>query len=495
MKRYLPVISLLLCFALLFSGCKGEKEPEEAEQTTETTTESVQNAATVIKDGKISLPFNKTDGLNPYFAKSYENLYLCNLLYEPLFSVDSTYKANSVLAETIIVNGTTATVTIRTDAECRGSNPINAYDVVYSFNMAKASFAWSGMLSGVNSATAMSNNTIQFGLSFNDQYITNKLTFPVVKSGTADSAIAVPTGSGDYYYIENILKNVKNTEKTVTLCEIDTNKSSENAFKIGKTDVYFNDLASCNFASVIGADYSVQLNNMVYLGLNSARGALTKQVRSAIAAQINAEEIAISSYQGHATPIKLPVNPESAIAKEITQINTKSDKNLAINILDRCGFINYSGKAKTNGAYLLSFTLIVNNDNRYRVAAAYNIADSLRECGFLITVLPLSFADYNQRIASGNFDMYLGEIKLDSSMDISQFFGSGVQSMGVDKTERVVTQYYKFRAGEITAQQYFEIFSEYYPFVPVCFRKGYAVFSGDINPQINNFPNNIYSGI
>ncbi|MBR2454521.1 MAG: hypothetical protein IKB36_00540 [Clostridia bacterium] len=495
MKRYLPVISLLLCFALLFSGCKGEKEPEETEQTTETTTESVQNTGTVIKDGKISLPFNKTDGLNPYFAKSNENLYLCNLLYEPLFSVDSTYKANPVLAETINVNGTTATVTIRTDAECRGSNPINAYDVVYSFNMAKASYAWSGMLSSVNSATAMSNNSIQFNLSFNDQYVANKLTFPIVKSGTADTQSAVPTGSGDYYYIQNNLKNVGNADKNISLFETDTNKSSENAFKIGKTDVYFNDLSNCNYTSVNGADYSVQLNNMVYVGLNSARGALTKHVRSAIAAQINAEEIAISSYQGHATPIKLPVNPESAIAKEIKQIDVKSNKTLAESILDKCGFINYSGKAKTNGAYLLSFTLIVNNDNRYRVAAAYNIADSLKECGFLITVLPLSFADYNQRIASGNFDMYLGEIKLDSSMDISQFFGGGAQGMGIDKTERVVTEYYKFRAGEITAQQYFEIFSEYYPFVPVCFRKGYAVFSGDINPQTNQFPNNIYSGI
>ena len=495
MKRYLTVISLLLCFALLFSGCKGEKEPEETEQTTETTTESVQNTGTVIKDGKISLPFNKTDGLNPYFAKSNENLYLCNLLYEPLFSVDSTYKANPVLAETINVNGTTATVTIRTDADCRGSNPINAYDVVYSFNMAKASYAWSGMLSGVNSATAMSNNSIQFNLSFNDQYVANKLTFPIVKSGTAETQSAVPTGSGDYYYIQNNLKNMGNAEKSISLFETDTNKSSENAFKIGKTDVYFNDLSNCNYTSVNGADCSVQLNNMVYIGLNSARGALTKHVRSAIAAQINAEEIAISSYQGHATPIKLPVNPESAIAKEIKQIDVKSNKTLAESILDKCGFINYSGRAKTNGAYLLTFTLIVNNDNRYRVAAAYNIADSLKECGFLITVLPLSFADYNQRIASGNFDMYLGEIKLDSSMDISQFFGGSAQGMGIDKTERVVTEYYKFRAGEITAQQYFEIFTEYYPFVPVCFRKGYAVFSGDINPQTNQFPNNIYSGI
>ena len=495
MKRYLTVVSLVLCFALLFSGCKSKEVTQEPTETTEVTTESVQNTGPVIKDGKISLPFNKTDGLNPYYAKSCENLYLCSLLYEPLFSTDSGYNAIPDLAQSIIVSGTTASVSIRTDADCRGSSQINAYDVVYSFNMAKASYAWSGNLTGVLSATAMNNNTIEFALSFCDQYIANKLTFPIVKSGTADSQPAIPTGSGDYYYIQNILKSVQNTEKTIELYAVDTNDSSENAFKIGKTDVYFNDLADCNYTSVTGANYSVQLNNMVYLGLNSARGALTKNVRSAIAAQINAEETAVSSYQGHATAVKLPVNPESDMVKGLSQIDVKSNKALAETILDRCGFINYSGKAKTNGAYLLSFTLIVNNDNRYRVAAAYNIADSLNACGFLINVQALSFVDYNQRIASGNYDMYIGEIKLDNSMDISPFFGSGAHGMGIDKTEKCVTDYYKFRAGEMTAEEYYEVFSEYYPFIPICFRKGNVVFSGDVNPQTNSFPNNIYSGI
>lgn len=165
MKRYLTVISLALVFAIVFIGCKKEEIPQEAEQTTETTTELLQNTATVIKDGKTALPFNETDGVNPYFAKSYENLYLCNLLYEPLFSVDNTYKANPVLAETISVTGTTAKVTVRTDAVCHGSNPINAYDVVYSFNMAKASYAWSGMLENVVSATATGTYSVEFTLS------------------------------------------------------------------------------------------------------------------------------------------------------------------------------------------------------------------------------------------------------------------------------------------------------------------------------------------
>ncbi len=496
MKKLCSVISIILCITLLFTACNnGGEVINNEESTTESLSQAIENTATVVKDGKISLPFNETDGFNPFFAKSNENLYLSSLLFESLFTVDSGYNANPNLAQSISINGTTATVTIRLDADCRGANPINAYDVEYSFNMAKNSYNWSGTLAGVVSATAQSNSVIDFTLEFADSLVAGKLTFPIVKSGTADTQTAIPTGSGDYYYSQGALRSVSDAEKVITLCSIDTNDSAENAFKIGKTDVYFNDLADCEYESITGTTFNLQLNNMVYLGLNSARGAMTKHVRSAIAAKIDAEEIAVSSYQGHATAIKLPVNPESEIAKKVSLINTKGDKITADKIIDRCGYTRYSGRAKTNGAYLLTFTLIVNNDNKYRVAAAYNIADSLNECGFLINVEALSFADYNQRISSGNYDMYLGEVKLDGSMDISQFFGSGALGMGIDKTERVVTDYYKYRAGEISEKQYFDIFAEYYPFVPICFRKGSAVFSGDVTPQENQFPYNIYAGI
>ena len=496
MKKLSSVISIILCVTLLFSACNnGGEVSNNEEQTTESPNQVTENTANVVKDGKISLPFNETDGFNPFFAKSNENLHLSSLMYESLFTVDSSYKANPDLAQSITINGTTATVTIRLDADCRGASPINAYDVVYSFNMAKASYNWSGALSGVVSATAQSNSVIDFSLSFSDSLVAGKLTFPIVKDGTANSQTAIPTGSGAYYYSQGALRSVSDAEKFITLFNIDTNETAKNAFKIGKTDVYFSDLADCEYESITGTSFNLQLNNMVYLGLNSARGALTKHIRSAIAAKIDAEEIAVSSYQGHATAIKLPVNPESDIASKVSVINTKSDKTTADNIIDRCGYTRYSGKAKTNGAYLLTFTLIVNNDNKYRVAAAYNIADSLNECGFLINVQALSFADYNERISSGNYDMYLGEVKLDGSMDISEFFGGGALGMGINKTERVATDYYKYRAGEITEQQYFDIFAEYYPFVPICFRKGSVVFSGDVVPQENQFPYNIYSGI
>ena len=497
MKNALKLIALLLCVTMLFSAC-GEKTPIENESTTDTTQQNVsaENEASPKGDGVISLPYNETDGLNPFFAKSNENLYICNLIFEPLFSVDKNYNTTPVIAESIAVNGTTATVNLRTDADCRGSQPINAYDVVYSFNLAKASYAWAGYLNGISGATAISKFAVAFTLDYADVYAGAKLCFPVVKEGTADIQNAIPTGSGSYYVLENKLASVADSSKTIKLYGVDTNKSSENAFKIGTTDVYFSDLSNCEYMGITGKTEEVILNNMVYLGLNNNNGGLNKYVRSAIAAGLNGDDIVLSSYQGHGKAVKMPVNPSAYYYEKTSAINSQGDTTLAEKILDRSGFTRYSGKAKTDDAFVLSFDLIVNRDNKYRLAAAFHIADSLNKLGFYINVLPLSFAEYNQRISAGNYDMYLSEIKLDGSMDLSQFFlENGSLSVGVDKSSKASTEYFRYRAGNITAEEYYEIFAEEYPFVPVLFRNGYVATSGDIKTDLSENPFDLYKNL
>ncbi len=485
MKNAYKIIALFLCIILTFSACSNTKNDDETTTQTEETTVNTENTNTSEKgDGKIALPYNETDGLNPYFAKSNENLYICSLLFDSLFSLDENYNANPEIAKSITVNGNKATVSLRTDASCKGSQPINAQDVVYSFNLAKASYAYSGCLNGIASAEVSSTHSVVFTLEYSDVYVSAKLTFPIVKHGTADIQASVPTGSGDYYYVEGTLIN-NTTNEQIGLYSIDTSKSAENAFKIGATDAFFSDLADCEYTGVAGDTQEVLLNNMVYLGFNSSNGGLNEYVRSAIAAKINGEDIVVSAYQGHGIAAKLPVNPNSYINKNLSTVSVQGDKTLAENILDRCGFIRYSGKAKTNGSYLLSFNLIVNRDNLYRLAAAYLIADSLNEIGFYITVHPLSFADYNERIASGNYHMYLGEVKLDGSMDLSQFFKeNGSLSVGIDLTSKAATKYFEYRAGKITTEEYYEFFKEEYPFVPVIFRAGYMVTSTDIKDDL-----------
>lgn len=486
MKKSVRLISLLLCFVLCFSACKKGGQNPENQTTTVPTSEN--NGENGISAGQITLPYNSADGLNPYFAKSYENLFICKYLFKPLFSVDSKYNANPVIAENISVNGTSAVVTIKSGVSCRGSSPITAADVVYSFNMAKASYAYGGYLTNVITASVKSSNTVEFTLDFADIYIAGRLTFPIVKEGTADIQTAVPTGSGDYFYSEKKLVGVSDSGKTIELYEIGTNESAESVFKIGTTDFYFSDLSDCNYSAIAGKTENVLLNNMVYLGMNSANGALNKYIRSAIAVKLDCEDIALSSYQGHAAAAKLPINPESTVAGQVKAVETAGNKDLADRIIDNCGYTRYSGSAKTNDAYSLSFSLIVNNDNRYRVAAAYNIADSLKESGINVRVDLLSFEDYSQRIAAGNYELYLGEIKLDGSMDISAFFKDGTAfSTGIDKTGRAVTEYFRYRAGEITPAEYFEIFAEEFPFIPICFRQGFAVRSSDFAAEQSGY--------
>ncbi len=498
MKKIIKIISLLLCLSLLFSACTGEKQKEE---TTVNSEETSNTEPTTVKpnkmgDGKVVLPYNKTDGLNPYFAKSNENLYLSKLLFEPLYSADSTYTVTPIIAETINVVDNVATVRLRHDVFCKGSSEITAEDVVYSFNMAKSSYGWSNTLKGIVSAQPVGQYAVDFTLEYKDIYVAGKLDFPIVKVGTADVQTAVPTGSGDYYYSKGKLVNVLNTNKVITLSPIGTNESAENAVNIGETDVFFKDLSNCDYTSVAGTSQDVLLNNMIYLGLNSARGALNNYIRNAIAAKIDSEKVVLSSYQGHGTAMKLPVNPESDLAGQIIKIKAEGDTLLANNIIDRCGYTRYSGKAKTNGAYTLSLSLIVNKDNKFRVAAAYNIADTLSECGFLIRVQAISFAEYKQRIELGNYDMYIGEIKLDNTMDISEFFReNSALSSGVNIKEPVATSYFKYRAGEITPEEYYEIFVEYYPFVPILFKKGYVATSDDVKLTLKQMPYSLYGGI
>ena len=135
MKKLTKLIALLLCICLCFSACKGKEKDEESttippEQTTET------DESFAITDGKVTLPYNKADGINPFFAESYENIYLSLLLYEPLFSVDSNYIATGVVADSVDVRDKIATVRINHNVVCKGYESITAHDVVYSFNLA-----------------------------------------------------------------------------------------------------------------------------------------------------------------------------------------------------------------------------------------------------------------------------------------------------------------------------------------------------------------------
>lgn len=518
MKKALKILSVFLSVILLFCAC-GKQTPTPAENPAESTTASGETPSNT--DGNVRLPYNAADGVNPFFAKSYENLYLTRLLFMPLFTVTSSYDVEPLVAASININGKTATVSIKSGLKCHGSGNITPQDVVYSFNKAKASYAYSEMLKSVESASA-SGGSVVFTSSFEDNFVALKLVFPIVKENTAELQTDTPIGSGQYYFYENKLISTADESKTVELTSVNTSDSSLNAYKIGNTDIFFTDLADCNYTGLYGNYTPADLNNMVYLGFNENLGGLNKNIRSAISVLLNSEDIAEACYQGHAIPSKAPCNPNWSVYKAITdgKLNTAGDEERAKQIIDRCGYTRYAGKALTNGAYVLSFSLIVNADNKYRVAAAYSVADALNQAGFHILVEPLSFEDYSERIASGNYDMYIGEIKLDYSMDLSELFNKvqeetekaeeaeeAEEATNTENTEatqearktakddlnKVWQSYLQMRAGKISYAEFYRVFVEYHPFVPIVFRTGAVFSSNNFGSDFSHFPCDLYS--
>lgn len=496
MRKITKFIALILCISMCFSACNAYSKEGETTTAAGPDESNVTQDAFTITDGKVTLPYNRTDGINPFFAESYENIYLANLLYEPLFSIDKNYNTTNAIAESVSFEGKTVIVKLQHNVLCSDSSTIIAPDVEYSFNLAKNSYYWGNMLKNVLSATVLDDYTISFNLEFKDVYVLGKLVFPIVKFGTANGRESVPVGSGEYAFAEDKLVNRIVADETIYLAEISDHSSSQDAFNIGMTDVFFSDLSNCDYSVTTGKVDKMTLCNMVYIGINESNGALDKYVRNAIAVKLDTDNMALSAYQGHAIGNKLPVSPDSILFNEITKVESTGNKKLADDIIDRCGYTKYSNGAKTNGTYTLSFSLIVNIENQYRVAAAYHIADSLEESGIKIRVQVLTFDEYSKRISSGDYDMYLGEIKLDGSMDISPFFTSGTSfSSGIDTTQRVATEYFKYRAGEITSAEYYATFVEFYPFIPVAFRTGYAVTSNDVALNFDQTPFSLYNGI
>ncbi len=505
MKKALKILSVFLSISLLFCACGKQTKPS-ADVPSESSTLSGDTPAQT--NGNVRLPYNAADGINPFFAKSYENLYLTRLLYMPLFTVSSSYDAEPLVAASISINGKTATVAVKSGLKCHGSGDITPNDIVYSFNKAKTSYAFADSLKSVESV-AVSGNSVVFTSAFEDSFVALKLVFPIVKENTAELQTDIPIGSGQYYFYENKLISTADESKTVELTSVNTSDSSLNAYKIGNTDIYFSDLADCNYTGLHGNYTSADLNNMVYLGFNKKIGGLNKNIRSAIAVLLNSEDIAKVCYQGHAIPSKVPCNPNSSVYKAITEgkLELSGDTQKAAQIIDRCGYTRFAGKALTNGKYVLSYSLIVNGDNKYRVSAAYAVADALNQAGFYIEVKALSFEDYSERIASGNYEMYIGEIKLDYSMDLSQLLAEkqkepentektedAEKTENTEKTEpnKALQSYSKMRAGKISYADFYKVFVEYHPFVPLVFRTGAVFGSNNFSGDFSHFPYDLY---
>ncbi|MBR3145282.1 MAG: ABC transporter substrate-binding protein [Clostridia bacterium] len=497
MKKALSVLLSLFCLFTLVS-CKGaENKPPKAPENAE-----------------ITLLYSGTDSFNPYAAKSVHNRRLSTLIFDSLYKFDNKYKPVPQIAVSNEYEGTVYTVHIGAVTFSDGS-PLTSADVLYSYNFAKSSstFGLADSLAEVGSVETPDPQTIVFTLNRVDPYFLNLLTFPILKTDSAglydsDGVEIPPIGSGRYIPdIKNscLTRNenyigIKSLISKINLIASPDAEASSHYVESGVVDIYYTD-SSSNIVRMDGKRCDVDINHLVYIGINSSYGALSsKEMRYAISSALSRSEIADKAYFGAATAAKGFFNPVLPDVKATSSLSEKPNEDVSIENLKNIGYTikGEDGIYKSEQGNRASFTLLVNEDNSSRMTAAHVITLNAKAAGIEITVDAVPYDTYINRLQSGAFQLYLGEVKIAPNMDIRGLAcpggraAFGVSESNPDTAMTVSGSVSAYDSGQITLSALSGVLLTEMPEIPILYRKGSLFYSDTIKGGVEGLSCDIY---
>ncbi|MBR4762019.1 MAG: hypothetical protein IK086_05235 [Clostridia bacterium] len=504
-KAVCALLSVILIFTLAACGERGNdtgKTPDES-------------GAVQLKEEKINLLYCHGDTFNPYTAKTKYNREISRLIYDPLIKCDNSFNPVYCLAASAKLAGKTCTVTLK-PAYWTDKTPVTAQDVVYSYNAAKNSETIYGYsLYGVASVSA-DGNTVTFNLKQCDPYFLNLLDFPIIKSGSdknkdSDGMEISPVGSGRYYISEDKKSLLRNNDyhgtlgevSEISLLDVPDEASVLHYVEVGTADIYYADETESSIARMSGKRADVNTNSFVYIGINAANASLaTDYTRYALSAAIDRTEICHSAYFDNATPASGYFNPVLSETSAVQSLKTVADLQISVENLAEIGYNNLDKEYYCNGAGRhLTYTLLVNSDNPSRVAAAKLIASQCKAAGIEIKVTERSYAQYLAALESGNFQLYLGEIRVLSNMDLSSLVvpgGSAAYGVkpetGEGQTGVCEAMINSYKKGECSLADLAGAFLTEMPQIPVCYRKSMLFYTSRITNEATPSLSDIFFG-
>lgn len=512
MKR---IIALLICFSLIlavFSGCKtqsGQADGETTDTSFEAETDSAQQTKKPV-DRKISLSYNAKQSFNPFQTESTTNKNISTLVYDSLFRLDSGYNAVPLLAKSYSLEKKKLTVILNGNLYFSDGSPLTVNDVLASFKAAKSSPVYSSRLKNIKAASVGTEaNSIVFTLNNESIYAVNCLDFPIAKSGT--TAKGRPVGSGRYtlkktdggYILSANAQNTRHEEpeqEKIYLSPADAEISELYQLQIGDISFMYDDMSQKSQRKQISAGTAeIPMNTMVFLGFNN-NGELFSDTRlkKAVEAAIDLSTICSSAYGSLLKPCVTVFNPDWSTVSAFSAQTPKKQPALSEQLLEECGYIfAYENNVyRSKNFVFLEMTVLVNSENEEKTKAAKLIADGLRQVGIDAEVEAVEFEEYKKRLREGDFDLYVGEIKLTADMDLSPFFSeNGEAGYTIDSDSTVSKAYYDFAAGKIDVSTFDKVFDEYKPFIPVGYRYGIAYYSRELRYEGTVSENDIFANI
>ena len=514
-------ISFLLAGALALglAGCKMQLEmPVELSQTVEATPtpepsegQSIgQELAETYKADHI-FSLNSVDGesFNPYTTQSHWNLVVSMLMYDTLVNADSSFEAQpNLITSWQTDDGYHWTFYVDTSRKFHSGGHMTGSDGVATLDLARYSDRYSRRFANVTGTSWLDEGSFSVTLSQPNWRFYELLTIPCVEAGTSYDTL--PSGTGPYEL------NSKGTALTLdpdypgasgmTLKTIHLKKYVESedilqAFEDSYLDLVTNnpmDMSSLGYSTSNIIKY-VDTTNMHYIGYNATSPVFGQGMyRSLMTYLVDRDTIVSGAMQGSAEAAELPIHPASALYPKSVARNMGYSRDAVETVLQNLGAtdVDYDGVIELGGIPA-NVIFLVCSDSPAKLAAARQIAGSMRNIGFNVTMRELASADYDSALRDGGYDLYYGEVKICNDWDISSLVAPGGRLNFGGIADPNLTGYLQAFLGSnsetlaANTELLYQYIAQTAPLTTVCFEKTQVLYHrgvlSTISPSQDNY--------
>lgn len=476
MKRFFAfTLAFLLCLTL--TACwdtENTAEPQDFWEMEEPPAEEpspVEN----VKPDVFTLPYLNSQTFDPVACSDGVQQTVSSLLYEGLFVLDEHFEPQKLLCESYSVspNGLTYTFRLR-DAAFSNGAPLTASDVLATYRRAQASERYAARFSNIASM-GTNRGALVVTLRRADSALPALLDIPIVKSGTEKDT--VPLGTGPYYFLtdsdgpclarkEYYWGDSKGLPARIALMPAKDADTAAYLFSAKSVHLLAADLLGNSAAASLGGvdRTDAPTSIFLYLGFNVKRGALADaELRMAINSAFDRDGIVETLLAGHAQAAQFPISPVSPLYPATLNLPTDSDAHA----------MSLSNDADGEAAQALALTLIVNAESNFKVALAEHLAKQLDAARVSVTLSVLPWAEYLSALQRGDFDLYLGEVRLTADWDVSPLIGTGGSlnygGFASPELDKALDAFLK-EENETTAAAFCERFAQELPVLPLVFK-------------------------
>lgn len=432
-KKYVWLI-LVLVISLLM-GCTVPEEPAPKEPETQPTRPNgsgMDQTQERVED--FGLSYQSDAGFNPFTTTRLTNRTLMSLLYQGLFAVTSEYQVEPVLCKTYTHSDDLKTyVFTLEDATFSDGSALDAGDVVGSLEAARDSAVYGSRLRYVDEIEATGSREVTIKLDTAFEQLPLLLDIPIIRAEDARTEASLPLGTGPYVFRQSgqtsLVRRSPWWSDYVPVIDFDvipltdTKDPSQirDAFEFGRTNLVCADPGANSYVEY-RCDYELwecSTGIMLFLACNAEKGVFANgNVRAALTHGIDRAAL-IDLYHGFAREATLPADPVSDIYDDSLAARYTTD------------LTKFRVALSDNGAAGSTITLLVNSDSIVRVEAAELIAAQLTESGITVQVSAKSETTFRQDLRAGEFDLFLGEVRLSPNFDLATFYNeSGALNYG-----------------------------------------------------------------